>query len=251
MNKAQIKAAEVLANQRAAFEKKVRSLLGHVAAGVGDRLKKAELDAVFDALQYKGEYGPAADKLAAEIASREPVGKAVHAQKAAAMEHAEQGARAYVERVEAKLREHDMDFEAAYPSPPPGMRSWDARYQMIQQERSNVHRLVDPDQSKGYQSYGRAPYFVVMDPKGIERFVEQSVQEAALQYDAFICKMVAKIGPAKSAELSGSHVWGHSFLDVVKPDGSVERWKTQQIVNYSKYQRPFYQWPSRLMKGGK
>jgi hypothetical protein len=39
--KKEMKAAEVLANQRSAFEKKVRALLGHV----GGRVKKAELDA--------------------------------------------------------------------------------------------------------------------------------------------------------------------------------------------------------------
>lgn len=247
--KAELKAAEVLANQRMAFEKKVRSLLGHVAV-IGsreNRVKAADLDRVFNALQYKGEYGPAAEAFAAEIASREPVGAAVHAQKADAVAFAEKHARAYVGRVAAKLREHDWDFEAAYPSPR-GMSSWDPRYKAIQQERSNVHALVEQDPSKGYQSYGRAPYVVVMSPRGVERFVDNARQSAALQYDMFICKMVAKIGPAKSAELEGDHVWGHSFLNVELADGSRERWKTQQITNYTKYGDPYLQWPSRKVK---
>jgi hypothetical protein len=212
-----------------------------------NRVRQSDLDAAFDALQYKGEYGPAAEKLAAEIASREPVGRAVHAQKQEAVRHAEQHAREWVAKVEKELAAHGWDLEAYAPYPR-GMNSWDPRREALVNHHNAVQRLTDADKSKGYQQYGRAPYFVVMDPEAVERHVEHSMQDAALQYDAFICKMVAKVGPAQSAELSGSHIWGYSFLDVVKPDGSSERWKTQQIVNYSKYGRPYYQWPSRKVK---
>jgi hypothetical protein len=244
--KKEMKAAEVLANQRSAFEKKVRALLGHV----GGRVKKAELDAVFDALQYKGEYGPAADKLAAEIASREPVGKAIHAVKAQAVEFAEQDARKIVARVEKELAEAGWDAQAY--APYPARMHYGTEHDRAKAKHSLVSQLTTSDSDAGYQQYGREghPYIVKMDPKGVERFVDNAMCDAAMQYDMFICKMVAKIGQCDSAELSGSHVWGSSILTVTK-GSAVERWHTQQIVNYSKYGRPYLQWPSRLMKGGK
>jgi hypothetical protein len=253
VNKAQIKAAEVLANQRMAFEKKVRSLLGHVAV-IGsreNRVKAADLDRVFNALQYKGEYGPAAEALAAEIASREPVGAAVHAQKAEAVKHAEKGARDHALKLLAELAAQGGNLNAY--APYPRSRGWSrsAADEAAINKHNLVLRLTKPNESVGYQSYStdpNRPYFRVMDEEAVEKFVADAMGDAALQYDMFICKMVAKIGPAQSAELSGSHVWGYSFLDVVKPDGSRERWKTQQIVNYSKYGRPYYQWPSRKVK---
>ena len=44
-------------------------------------------------------------------------------------------------------------------------------------------------------------------------------------------------------------MWGYSVLTVTKEDGSVERWKTQQIMNISVLGLLFAQWPSRKMKG--
>ncbi len=87
-----------------------------------------------------------------------------------------------------------------------------------------------------------------MDQNGIDRFISNSEQDAALQYDAFICKMVAKVGDVTDATLQGDHVWSHSILTVTLPDGSQQRWKTQQIVNYSVYGTPYLQWPSRIVK---
>jgi hypothetical protein len=51
------------------------------------------------------------------------------------------------------------------------------------------------------------------------------------------------------ASITGTHIWGHSVLTVTLPNGTVERWKTQQIVNQSKLGLLFNQWPSRKMKG--
>lgn len=240
------KAAEVLANQRSAFEKKVRALLGHVYG----RVKKSELDAAFEALQYKGEYGPAAEKLAAEIASREPVGRAIHDQKAEAVRYAEERARSIVDRVAKELAEHGFDGQAY--APYPDRMPYGYEHDRAKAKHNLLHSIATADKSKGYQSYGRKgePYYMVMDNERVEKFVEDAMRQAALQYDAFICKMVGKVGPCDSAELAGSHVWASSYLTVRKGD-KTEVWHTQQIVNQTKYGSPYLQWPSRLMKGGK
>ncbi len=241
--KKELKAAEVLANRRAAFDKKVRSLLGHV----GFKLKRAEVDAAFaKADQYS--YSEVAEAFAAEVAAREPVGAAVHALKAEAVAHAEMYARERVAKVEKELAEHGGDVNAYAPYPR-GMQYHDPRREGAVSLHNFVMGLTTSDPAKGYQSYSTdRPYFRVMDPEGIERFVNSAREGAAIQYDMFICKMVAKVGEADSAVLEGDHVWGHSFLTVEKPSGR-EVWKTQQIVNYTKYGKPYYQWPSRIVKG--
>lgn len=247
MTKKEMKAAEVLANRRAAFEKKVRALLGHIG---GRAVKQSELDAAFaKADQYS--YSEQADHLAAEIASREPVGKAIHAQKADAVSYAEQKAREVVARVTKELAEHGNDGQAYAPYPS-RMHYNDPKYDSALAKHNLLHSLAKADQSKGYQSYGRKgePYYMVIDPELVERFVENAMRDAALQYDMFICKMVRKIGHCDSAELQGDHVWSYSHLTVRK-GAATEVWKTQQIVNYTKYGRPYLQWPSRLLKGGK
>lgn len=246
--KAELKAAQVLANQRDAFERKVRGLLGHVQ---NRHNILREVNAAFEALPYKGEYGEAAEKLAAEIASREPVGAAVHAQKQDAVRHAEKHARDYALKLLAELAAKGGDLNAYAPYPRRSGWGRTPAEEAAINKHNLVQRLTKDNPSAGYQSYStdpNRPYLRVMDEEAVERFVEDAMRDAAMQYDMFICKMVAKVGPAQSAELSGSHIWGHSFLDVVKRDGSKERWKTQQIVNYSKYGRPYYQWPSRKVK---
>lgn len=243
MTKKEARALEVAANKRAAFEKRVRALLGHV----GGKVAKAEVDAAF-AKADPNAFGEAADQLAAEIASREPVGRAVHALKEDACLFAEGKARDVAERVRKELRENGWDIEKAAPYPRRGhVGSFD--YEKARARYSLFHRLTEPDPKLGYQSSRPgASRIVVMSEKQMDRFIDEAIRSAALQYDAFICKMVGKVGPAKDAVLEGSHVWGDSTLTVTLADGSTERWHTQQIVNQTKYGQPYLQWPSRRMK---
>lgn len=82
------------------------------------------------------------------------------------------------------------------------------------------------------------------------RYIQMVFEAAGQQYDAFVAKLNKKIGVVTHARISGSHVWGYSFLFVTKPDGSTEVWKTQQITNVSKLGKIFNQWPSRKLKHG-
>lgn len=80
------------------------------------------------------------------------------------------------------------------------------------------------------------------------KFIEDAKRNAASQYDAFVAKLNQKIGVAKKATLDGSHVWGHSFLEVVTESGELQTWKTQMIINVSKYGKLFNQFPTRKVK---
>lgn len=93
------------------------------------------------------------------------------------------------------------------------------------------------------------PEYVDICPIRVEKFIMESKQNAAIQYDAFVAKLVEKIGDVKEASLTGNHVWNFSILTITKEDGSVEKWKTQMIVNVSKLGKLFNQWPTRKQKG--
>lgn len=247
MTKAQIEAARVLDNRRIAFAKRVRNLLGHV----GGRIAQSKLDDHFNALSSgdQVEYGPKADALAAEIAAAEPVGRALHAQKVEAVRSAREDAQKVIERVRKELEAAEWNIDTVAPQPRSFHMSRE-EYQRASAKRSLFSSLTERQDPRSYSR--EAEKMVKMSDEGIARFISNSEQDAALQYDAFICKMVSKVGDVKHATIDGEHVWGHSILTVVlrggDTDGQVQRWKTQQIVNYSVYGRPYLQWPSRIVK---
>ena len=239
MTKAEIKAAEVLANRKLAFAKKVRSLTGHAVPGAAD------IAAAF-------ERGVSADTYAAEVAAREPVGKAVWGVKSQAVAFASGQAHRVVAHVAEELEAHGWDINAAAPYPKWNDASTNAaqakaRYQLFQ-------ALTKDDPALGYQG-GRPgqPRIVILaedNPRwGVEKLLNETREATAAAYDAFVCKLVAKVGAdVLCASLEGSHVWDHSILTVTKTDGTVERWKTQQITNYTAYGSPYLQWPTRKVK---
>lgn len=180
---------------------------------------------------------------------REPtnlIEKAVLPLKTDAVERARQLAVSTVERVKAKLAEHGGDINAA--APYPNTRTYGGhRYYAARAEYNLFHSLTQQDPAKGYQK-SNGPTYVIFEPKRVEQFIKQRQQMAADDYDAFVIKLVAKIGDVVKADLTGNHVWDHSTLVVTKPDGERQAWKTRQIVNFSKHGKPFNQWPTRRMK---
>lgn len=148
-----------------------------------------------------------------------------------------------VERVLAKIEAAGWDVKIVAPYP----NSWNSSRnaylegkRKYDQARAFVRHVAS---SRGMKD----PEIVVRDDVKIAAFINACAEGAAAQYDAFVAKLVAKIGEHSAAELTGSHVWGYSILTVTTPNG-IERWKTQQIVNMSKLGLLFNQWPSRKMK---
>lgn len=233
MTKAEENRLRIREDKANAFARKVRTLLGHVI------VDNATLRAAFDA-------GKEAEPYAASVAAKEPVGAALHDKKADAVKSAGEDARAYVGKVREDLIKHGWDLNAAAPYP---YREHGYKADAAKLKHNNYSRLTTSDPAKGYQSrrMNNDPHFVIMDDASVERFVEQAERAAAMYYDAFICKMVAKVGVCDGATCEGNHVWSHSILTVTKGE-TVERWKTQQIINVSKLGLHFPQWPSRLMK---
>lgn len=234
MTKKAEKAAAVLEGKKAAFVKRVRILTGHVFA----RLSVPAMRAAFDA-------GMTADDYAVSIAAKEPVGLVIHPLKVEAVARARTEAQAVIDRVRLDLEANGMDRDAAAPYPPHTMHHGYQRDLIV-----SKHNLYTMLTSANWEENRNADKKIVkMEPEYIARYIETAERDAARDYDAFICKMVAKVGEVTDASISGSHVWGHSILTVTtKVGGTVQQWKTQQIVNCSKLGNLFNQWPTRLMK---
>lgn len=237
MSKKEDKAIAVEAKKRATYVQKVRVLTGHIM----DRLDAIELNA-----GYEG--GKMAEALAAEIASREPVGKAIHPLKVEAIDYATQHAAKEIEAIRADLEKHGWDINATAPRARSDM-SRDAYRSAANKHRRYSNCTIGVEKS-GW-SLGEKAHVVKMDDDGCARYTREYQRGAALQYDMFICKLVTKVGPrAASATIDGSHIWGESVLTVTLNDGTTQRWRTHQITNRSKLGLWFPQWPTRLLKGG-
>jgi hypothetical protein len=148
--------------------------------------------------------------------------------------------------IQLKLEQAGWDLNVLVPEP---KSVWARDYKAIRAKRNLIESLTE--RADGSYSYARRgqPDIRKMSDEGIDRFIRHAEQDAALQYDAFICKMVKKVGPlAVDASIKGDHIWSYSLLTVTLEDGTVETWKTQQIWNTSIHGLRFPQWPSRKVK---
>lgn len=107
-------------------------------------------------------------------------------------------------------------------------------YNMITKQKGKRVSLRDPD-------------IRMVDKKGVDRYVKIGTQQAEDNFDAFVNKMVEKVGPVKKADLTGQ-IWTNALLTVTTKDNKTEKWKTQIILNFSKYGKMFNQFPTRKQK---
>ncbi len=167
--------------------------------------------------------------------SKHPVSVALSPLKAEAVKRANKEALEAIERFKIELAEAGFDLDVYAPL----KNAWDLKNYF---KRQFAYQLT----VNGEWEYGKKQNVRVC-PELEARFVKQAEIDAGIQYDAFVYKLVGKVGEVDKAEIEGSHVWGFSILTVTKGE-AVERWKTQQIVNVSKHGRLFNQWPSRKQK---
>lgn len=151
--------------------------------------------------------------------------------KAEAQQRAEQYAREIIAQVVEALAHYTLD-ECA-----PAPRAWQAPTVTVLQYKAAQRKR---DLYKGLRSEA-----------GQAKFVLDARANAAAQYDAFVAKLNAKIGPVTSAKLTGNHVWDFSNLEVVTEAGETQVWRTQTIINVSKLGKVFNQFPTRQIKAGK
>lgn len=176
---------------------------------------------------------------------RNPIAAAVMPLKADAVQRAERDARSKMQEIERELTEAnwDINIAAPYPNDDSASRSDDLR--AIQ--KRNLFRQVTRRDPNRLRPHGTVSY-VTINSQRVEEFIRAAREDAATSYDAFVEKLISKIGEVESATLDGSHVWGESRLCIVKTGGIREVWRTHCIVNMSKYGRMFNQWPTKRVE---
>src|SRR3970040_1103217 len=165
-----------------------------------------------------------------------PIETAVAPLKNEAIDRAEKEARSIVKQCREELKAAGNDLRAVAPYPNGHMDRFS--YVVALSKYSLFERLTT--WRKGSVSI-HDPLYVDVDSNKVKKFVKVAREDAASQYDAFVAKLVSKIGEVQSASLEGNHVWSYSLLTVEKTTGK-EVWKTQQIINVSKLGKVFNQW---------
>lgn len=177
-----------------------------------------------------------------------PIAVAVGPLKAKGIEQAENATRRMIERVLSDLAAKDWDAEAF--APYPSSRMDRTTYKTKHAKYAFVRNITTGDQERriSYRKSGD-PEYVVRDDAGVERLVRQARDMAALNYDAYVLKLQAKIGDTTAADLvTYGDLWSDSDLIVTLASGERERWNTKVILNHSVYGLAFNQWPTRKMK---
>lgn len=188
------------------------------------------------------------EKINAAVAAT-PIAKAVAPIKEDAIARAEKDAREYSAKLIKQIEEAGNDLNKVAPYP----RSTNVSREQYRNamNRHNLYVSITTarkDNVQRHWSDATTPYYVDACPAKIEVFVETAKITAAEQYDAFVHKLVKKVGETTEASLTGNHVWGYSVLHVTLPSGEKQKWQTQQIVNCSVYGLLFNQWPTRQIK---
>lgn len=163
MSKAAERAARVEAAKQAAYLKKVRTLVGYV----GPRVTLA------DAVLAKTS-GLTAEAYAFSLAAAEPVGRAVFAVKAHAVEQAEKNARERVSEMTKRLEAANWNLDVLAPrAVSSDSREAYRRKSAIRQEYASiVERTGNP------YAHHREPFICAVSPERVEKYVAAAARAA-------------------------------------------------------------------------
>jgi len=157
---------------------------------------------------------------------------------------AEKRAKDFVHDKLETLKKHGMDLDKV--APPPNSRTMGASEYKTAQAKRDLYRSITKS-TKSMLSRGepdiREPNQVMID-----RYIEMNKRGAEDAYRNFMEKMIQKIGkPVVDAKMTGN-IWTNAVLTVTTDDNEEQVWHTQMILNFSKYQKMFNQFPSRRKK---
>lgn len=192
--------------------------------------------------QKRAEVKAAAEKvMSGKKASSAPLIKIFESHMNEYIAMAEKRAKDFVnDRLEV-LKKHGMDLDKV--APYPNSRTMGASEYKTAQAKRDLYRSITKS-TKSSLSRGepdiREPNKVMID-----RYIEMNKQGAEDAYRNFMEKMIQKIGkPVVDAKMTGN-IWTNAVLTVTTDDGEQQVWHTQMILNFSKYQKMFNQFPSR------
>ena len=207
-----------------------------------------------DLKDLKGKVVKATQKRAEAKAAAEKVMSGKKASSAALIKILESHMNEYIEaaRKRAKefidgrlevLKNNDWDLNKVAPAPHSRMST--TEYKSAQAKR-DIYRTI----TKSKESSTRMGQPDIREPSQvmIDRYIEMNAKGAEDAYRSFMEKMIQKIGkPVIHAKMAGN-IWTNATLTVTTDDGEEQVWSTQMILNFSKYQKMFNQFPSRRKK---
>lgn len=156
---------------------------------------------------------------------------------------AREEAQKFIDARIAALEKAGWDLNVVAPEPKSGYGT--EAYKMAQARRAVYTSIT---KAKAAYRKPNEPDIRELNQAMVERYINQAVQAAEDDYRAFMQKMIEKIGkPVVKATMTGS-IWRNAVLNVETNDGEEQVWNTQMIINYSKYQRAYNQFPSRRKK---
>lgn len=104
------------------------------------------------------------------------------------------------------------------------------------------------DHTKYEEAKKKRTFYSMMDKISSEEYSDREARAAGDSYDAWVYKLVQKIGkPVTQADVTGDP-WTGSTISVTTNDGEQQRWDTKMIINRSKLGKMFNQFPTRRVK---
>lgn len=177
-----------------------------------------------------------------------PVAKAVEPLKKDAIDHAEQDTIEFIARLTKMLEEAGNDLNVVAPYPPTNRGREVYRTMAAKRQVFEEITHARTEKTYGYHDTRKGVHLVDIFPEGVKKFIEDAKESAAFQYEAFVFKLVKKIGKTKSAKIEALGVWSFSELTVELESGEIQKWRTRRIFNRSIYGKIFNQYPSRKVK---
>lgn len=183
-----------------------------------------------------------------------PIQNAIEPRRREAVISALEHAHLILESVRKNFKEGGWDLTMVAPRPN-SLKTDRRTYQTMMAKHNFYASLTERDEKAWNKLYYHTrniawtrPEPRVWSQKAVTRWLQSVDEQASAQFDAYIAKLESKIGECVEAKLAGENIWTGSLLTVVKPDGTVEKWKTQMIINVSCLGKLFNQWPTRKIK---
>lgn len=171
------------------------------------------------------------------------IATAVEPIKQASIDAAVEATGEVIAKIKAKLEAANWDLNVAFPRP--SIHTSRATYMAQKAAHDYAHSLV-----RGIKASRRPsePFLVEWNEEGVARALNEAAKDAAFQYEAYVAKLVKKVGDCTDAKMAFNNgVWFDSDLIVIKGD-TKEVWNTKCIVNRSCLGKVFNQFPTRLRK---
>lgn len=221
----------------------------------GNEVVKKWAPIAADLKELKGKVVKATQKRAEAKAEAEKVMSKKKADSSALIKIFESHMNEYVAMAEKRAKEFVDDKLAALKkagwdlnkiAPQPNSRTMSQSEYRTAQAKRDLYRSF----TKSTQSVSRPGDPDIREPNKamIDHYVEMNKKGAQEAYENFMHKMMQKIGkPVVAATMKGN-IWTNAILTVTTDDGEEQVWHTQMILNFSKYQKMFNQFPSRRKK---